>query len=313
MKKIGLVVFPGFQALDLGALTPFEIANAQLPKPEYQMSVLSLEGGMVNTTTGFSIDTRSLGKTAFDTLLIAGSTRIPEVSTDLIEHLRIVAPRARRVGSICTGAFIFAETGLLEGRQATTHWAMARELQQRFPGIHVTEDRIYTADGALWTSAGMTSCIDMALAMLTDDLGAQAARAIARKLVVYHQRPGGQSQFSALLELEPSSDRIRKVLDFIKGHLRNELSVEQLADVAHLSPRQFSRIFQAETGQPPARAVEKIRVESARLLIESGGHSIERVATHTGFDDPERMRRAFRRILGQPPQRFKSAKARAER
>ncbi|MGJ4749062.1 AraC family transcriptional regulator, partial [Leptospira sp. SA-E8] len=138
------------------------------------MSVLSREGGLVNTTTGFSIDTRALGKTAFDTLLIAGSTDIPEVSAELIARLRTSAPRARRVGSVCTGAFIFAATGLLEGRQATTHWAMARELQQRFPEIQVTEDRIYTADGALWTSAGMTSCIDMALAMLTDDLGAQA-------------------------------------------------------------------------------------------------------------------------------------------
>lgn len=305
MKKIGLVVFPGFQALDLSALTPFELANTQLPKPVYELSVLSENGGMVGTTAGMAVESRPLGAGAIDTLLIGGSTSIPSASPGLLKKLRTVAPQTRRMGSICTGAFILAETGLLDGRSATTHWYAARQLQASFPSINVTEDRIYTKDEDVWTSAGMTACIDMALAMLTDDLGSEIARAIARKMVVYHQRPGGQSQFSALLELEPRSDRIRNVFDFIKRNLRSELSVEQLADVAHLSPRQFTRIFQTETGQSPARAVEKIRVESARILIESGGHTIERVAEHTGFDDTERMRRAFRRILGQPPQSFK--------
>lgn len=309
MKKIGLVVFPGFQALDLSVLTPFELANAQLPNPVYELAVLSENGGLVGATAGMSVDSRPLGSGRLDTLLIGGSTSIPSASSGLLKKLRAAAPHTRRVGSICTGAFILAETGLLDGRQATTHWYAARRLQTSFPAVKVTEDRIYTKDEDVWTSAGMTACIDMALAMLTDDLGSEIARAIARKMVVYHQRPGGQSQFSALLELEPRSDRVRDVFDFIKRNLRSELSVEQLADVAHLSPRQFSRIFQTETGQSPARAVEKIRVESARILIESGGHSIERVAEHTGFEDTERMRRAFRRILGQPPQSFKPVKA----
>lgn len=309
MKKIGLVVFPGFQALDLSALTPFELANTLLPRPVYELAVLSESGGMVGTTAGMAVESRPLGTGAMDTLLIGGSTSIPSASPGLLKKLRAVAPHTRRMGSICTGAFILAETGLLDGRPATTHWYAARQLQANFPAVKVTEDRIYTKDEDVWTSAGMTACIDMALAMLADDLGSEIARAIARKMVVYHQRPGGQSQFSALLELEPRSDRIRNVFDFIKRNLRSELSVEQLADVAHLSPRQFTRIFQTETGQSPARAVEKIRVESARILIESGGHTIERVAEHTGFDDTERMRRAFRRILGQPPQSFKPVKA----
>lgn len=305
MKKIGLVVFPGFQALDLSVLTPFELANALAPKPVYDLAILSESGGMVGTTMGVSVESKVLASEAMDTLLIGGSTSIPTASPGLLKKLRAVAPHTRRIGSVCTGAFILAETGLLDGRQATTHWYASRDLQAQFPAVKVMEDRIYTADENIWTSAGMTACIDMALAMLADDLGSEMSRVIARKMVVYHQRPGGQSQFSALLELEPRSDRIRNVFDFIKRNLRSELSVEQLADVAHLSPRQFTRIFQTETGQSPARAVERIRVESARILIESGGHTIERVAEHTGFDDTERMRRAFRRILGQPPQSFK--------
>jgi transcriptional regulator GlxA family with amidase domain len=305
MKKIGLVIFPGFQALDLSVLTPFELANSLAPKPVYELAILSETGGMVSTTMGVSVDSKAFGPDAADTLLIGGSTSIPTASPGLLKKLRAVAPRTRRIGSVCTGAFILAETGLLDGRQATTHWYAARDFQMQFPAVKVMEDRIYTTDEGIWTSAGMTACIDMALAMLSDDLGSEMSRAIARKMVVYHQRPGGQSQFSALLELEPRSDRIRNVFNFIKRNLRSELSVEQLADVAHLSPRQFTRIFQTETGQSPARAVERIRVESARILIESGGHTIERVAEHTGFDDTERMRRAFRRILGQPPQSFK--------
>jgi transcriptional regulator GlxA family with amidase domain len=166
-------------------------------------------------------------------------------------------------------------------------------------------DRIFIQDGPVWTSAGMTAGIDLALALVEADLGAELTRSIAKKLVVYHRRAGGQSQFSALLELEPKSDRIQNVLKHAKQNLRSSLSVEELAQVAHLSPRQFSRLFHAETGQSPARAVENLRVEEARIMVEGGEHSIDEVASYTGFGDRDRMRRAFLRAFGQPPQFLK--------
>jgi transcriptional regulator GlxA family with amidase domain len=168
--------------------------------------------------------------------------------------------------------------------------------------LNVEEDRIYIVDGTVWTSAGMTAGIDLALAMVENDHGREIARAVARKLVVYHRRAGGQSQFSAMLELEPKSDRIQNALHYAKQNLRNTLSVEELADVARLSPRQFSRAFHAETRQSPAKAVESLRVEAARLMMEDGRHSMDAIAQETGFADRERMRRAFLRVLGQPPQ-----------
>jgi transcriptional regulator GlxA family with amidase domain len=168
--------------------------------------------------------------------------------------------------------------------------------------VAVEEDQIFVVDGSIWTSAGMAATIDLALAMIEKDHGQEVSRTVARKLVVYHRRSGGQSQFSALLELEPKSDRIQKAIDYANAHLRNVLSVEELAGVAGLSPRQFTRAFTAETGQSPAKAVEHLRVEAARLMLEQGRHSMDVIADEVGFADRERMRRAFLRTLGQPPQ-----------
>ena len=200
-----------------------------------------------------------------------------------------------------------AQAGLLEGRRATTHWAYARQLQERFPSIKVEPDRIYVIDGAIWTSAGMTAGIDLALAMVEKDHGAELARAVAQKLVMYHRRAGGQSQHSALLELAPKSDRIQTVLAYAREHLAQTLSVEQLAQEASLSSRQFSRAIRTETGQSPAKAVESLRLEAARLLIEKGRLSMDRIAVETGFVDRERMRKAFLRAFGQPPQMLRRA------
>ena len=220
----------------------------------------------------------------------------------LIEFVRQALGRYRRVAATCTGAFVLAEAGLLDGRRATTHWYHARDLQARFPKVKVEEDRIFIVDGPVWTSAGMTAGIDLALAMIEQDLGADIARAVARKLVVYHRRAGGQSQFSALLELEPKSDRIQSALAYAKRNLATPLTVGELAEAAHLSPRQFSRAFRAETGQSPAKAVENLRVEAARLMMEQSRHPIDVIARQTGFADRDRMRRAFLRAFGQPPQ-----------
>lgn len=302
MKRIGVLVFPGFQILDLAAIAAFELANMHAGKPVYKVELLSEEGGLVASSSGVSTDSKRLGTTKFDTLLMTGALTVEPTSEKLCRFLRAGLRNARRVASICTGAFGLADAGLLDGRRATTHWAFAQELQQRHPHVKVQPDRIFINDGPVWTSAGMTAGIDLVLALVEEDMGVETARYVAKKLVVYHRRAGGQSQYSALLELEPRSDRIQQALVHARANLRDVLSVEELAEVAHLSPRQFSRAFKAETGQSPAHAVENLRVEAARALIDEGSLALGVVARETGFGDPERMRRAFLRTLGQPPQ-----------
>ena len=305
MRKVGFLIHPGFSPMGFAVATAFEIANLQAREPVYAVHMLSEAGGPVRTSLGFPVLTEALDADDYDLLLIGGG--MEESSPATIAFVRRVAERARRVASTCTGAFLLAEAGLLDGRRATTHWARARELQERFPAIKVEEDRIFIADGHVWTSAGMTAGIDLALALIEEDIGIEAARGVARKLVMYHRRTGGQSQFSALLELEPKSDRIQSALAYARRNLAQRLSVEDLAEVAHLSPRQFSRAFLAETGQSPAKAVEHLRLEAARAMMEDSNHSIDVVAQQTGFGDRDRMRRAFLRAFGQPPQVIRRA------
>ena len=302
MKRIGMLVFPGFQILDLAAIAAFELANLHAGKQVYQVELLSEEGGPVTSSSGVVTDSKRFGTGKFDTLVMSGALFIAPTSEKMCRFLRAGLRNARRVTSICTGAFGLADAGLLDGRRATTHWSFAGELQKRHPAVKVQPDRIFINDGPVWTSAGMTAGIDLVLALVEEDLGVEAARFAARKLVVYHRRAGGQSQHSALLELAPKSDRIQKALVHARANLRETLSVEELAEVAHLSPRQFSRAFKAETGQSPAHAVENLRVEAARALIDEGSLALGVVARETGFGDPERMRRAFLRTLGHPPQ-----------
>ena len=300
MQKVGFVVTPGYSTMGFAVITAFEIANLMADEPVYELHLLSENGGAVPTSAGFEVMTESMADRHYD-LLLFGAT-MEQASPTTIDFVRHAAQYARRVAAACLGTFLLAEAGLLEGRRATTHWMYARELQQKFPGIRVEEDKIYISDGPYWTSAGMTAAIDLALALIEDDLGGEVARTIARKLVLYHRRAGGQSQFSSLLELEPKSDRIQKVMTYARGNLENSLSVEELAGVANLSPRQFSRTFQAETGQSPARAIEHLRLESARMLLETSARSIDEIARQTGFGERDRMRRAFLRAYGQPPQ-----------
>ena len=302
MQNVGFIVQPNFQVLGFATMTVFEIANTVVGKKEYNISLLSENGGEVRASAGFSVQTKSFGGTIWDTVFILAGTELHPVTSGLLDFIRSSMNTARRLAAPCVGAFILAEAGVLDGRRASTHWAFARELQIRYPAVKVEEDRIFIIDGSVWTSAGMTAGIDLALAMVEKDLGADVARTVARNLVVYHRRTGGQSQFSALLELEPKSDRIQKALNFAKQNLKSDLSVEDLADAANLSPRQFSRAFRAETGQSPAKAIENLRVESARVLMEQGRLSMDVIANETGFLDRERMRRAFLRTFGQPPQ-----------
>jgi transcriptional regulator GlxA family with amidase domain len=302
MQRIGFVVLPGFQMMSVAVLSVFEFANREIGEPVYDVHLLSETGGSVRSSIGISVATEAFDHTNFDTLMVGGSAVAGSVTPGVIKFLRQALGRSRRVAATCVGAFVLAEAGLLDGRRVTTHWNRARELQARFPKVKVEEDRIFIIDGPVWTSAGMTAGIDLALAMVEKDLGADTARSVARQLVVYHRRAGGQSQFSALLELEPKSDRIQSALTYAKHNLGTPLTVGQLAKAVHLSPRQFSRAFRAETGQSPAKAVENLRVEAARLMMEQSRHPIDVVARQTGFADRDRMRRAFLRAFGQPPQ-----------
>src|SRR5437899_454615 len=300
MRKVGFIISPNYQSMGFALTAPFEIANRQAAEPVYDIRMLSKHGGPVRTSLGFQVLTEPFAAEPYDLIIVGASTE--DASPELIDFIRHARSHCRRIAASCHGTFVLAEAGLLDGRRATTHWDRAGELRARYPNVRVEEDRIFIADGPVWTSAGMTAGIDLALAMVEKDLGADVARAVAKKLVVYHRRAGGQSQFSALLELEPKSDRIQSALAYAKRNLDTPLTVGQLAEAAHLSPRQFSRAFRAETGQSPAKAVENLRVEAARLMMEQSRHPIDVIARQTGFADRDRMRRAFLRNFGQPPQ-----------
>ncbi len=303
MRLITFVVYPGCSAIALAALSVFETANMFVEDAPYEFRFVSEKGGAVGTSLGMRLETERFRNKRGDTLLIGGgATSRESASLAMIDFVRAAARTHRRIAAICTGAFVLAEAGLLDGRRATTHWVHARELQKRFPKTKVDEDKIFINDGPIWTSAGMSAGIDLALALVEEDLGAELAKLVARKLVLYHRRGGGQSQFSTLLELSPKSDRIQMALTFARENLHTPLNVPQLAEAARLSPRQFSRAFRAETGQSPAKAIEKLRVEAARALMEQSRHPIDVVARQTGFSDRDQMRRAFLRAFGQPPQ-----------
>jgi len=303
MRRIGFIAFPDFQVLSLSTLSVFECANMLAQEPFYDLHILSETGGPIRTSSGLTLETEAFGEADFDTLIVLGTlVAKPTFSSGLLTYVRNAPRKARRVASICTGALVLAEAGLLDGRRATTHWAYARDFKKRFPAVTVEEDRIFIIDGSIWTSAGCTACVDLALAMVESDAGRELARSVARDLVVYHRRAGGQTQHSALLELGPKSDRVQSALDYARQNLHTVLTVERLAEAAHLSPRQFSRAFQEETGQSPAKAVENLRAETAMAMVEDGRHSIDFIAREVGFGDRNRMRRAFVRRFGRSPQ-----------
>lgn len=304
MPHVSMVLTPGFQFLALGVQAAFELANVVQEEQYYTLSIASVAGGEVLSSSGFAVPTVPLAQVGpVDTLLLlAGLVPPPRQDEATLETLRTMAREARRVAGLCTGAFLLGQIGLLDGRRATTHWAFARQMREDFPKVRVEDDRIFINEGAVWTSAGLTAGLDLAIALIEKDLGRDVAGAIARRLVMHHRRAGGQSQHSELLELAPSSDRIQKAVIFARAHLANPLTVEELAEIAALSPRQFARAFRAETGQTPAKAVEQIRLEAARLMIEETRHPMDQVARECGFVDIRRMREAFMRQYGQPPQ-----------
>ncbi|MFB4394711.1 MULTISPECIES: GlxA family transcriptional regulator [unclassified Pseudomonas] len=304
MHRVGYLVSDGFQVMALASQSVFEFANIVVGERVYSIKNFSVEGGMVRSTLGLMIETLPLGAPGLaDSWMVAGTlTPLSMPSPQLLNSVRGFVESARRTAGLCTGGFVLAHAGVLDKRRATTHWAFAKDMQRCYPSIKVEDDSIFIVDGPVWTSAGMTACLDMALGMVEKDLGPEVARSVAHKLVMHQRRSGGQSQHSELLTLSPKSDRIQHALEYARRHLSRPLSVEELAEAVHLSPRQFTRVFTAETGQSPAKAVESLRLEAARLMIEQSRHSLEQVARETGFRDRRHMREVFMRGFGVPPQ-----------
>lgn len=302
MQRIGFVVIEGFQLIGLAAQSVFEYANMAAGRSVYEVRVISEHGGSVRTSFGLSVETEAISDALFDTLVFVGTNDISaDISPGMIAFAQRSLAQTRRMASVCSGAVVLAAAGLLDDRRATTHWYVSGGLQKHYPKIKLEEDRIFVIDGPIWTSAGATAALDLALAMVEKDLGHELAKSTAHKLVMHHKRTGGQSQHSEMLSLSPKSDRIQNAIAYAEKNLHTSLSVDRLAEVAHLSTRQFSRAFLEETGQSPAKAIEKLRLESARLMIEQSRHSVEMVARQTGFVDLRRMREAFVRHFGLAP------------
>jgi transcriptional regulator GlxA family with amidase domain len=261
-RTVGVVVFPDFQLLDAaGPITAFEAAGHGTVPPAYRPRLIARIAGPIASSSGVRLIADAFPNERFDTLIVAGGwgTREASACAETLAYVRVAAARARRVASVCSGAFVLAAAGLLDGRRATTHWARAAEFARTYPRIRVEPDRIFIRDGKVWTSAGITAGIDLALALVAEDLGEAVAKRAAQQLVVYHRRPGGQSQFSALLEADRPGSRFSPLLAWARERLDEPLTVDRLADRAAMSPRHFARAFAAETGMTPAKASAFIR------------------------------------------------------
>jgi transcriptional regulator GlxA family with amidase domain len=308
-----MIAFPGAQALDVvGPLEVFSMATQAVETRErgYRIEVVASARGPLSLSSGLRVVAdRGIGELrgAIDTLCVAGGD-VREALRDrrLVSFLARQAPRARRLASVCTGAFLLAEAGLLCGRRATSHWASCGLLARRYPDVRVEPDRIYVRDGSVYTSAGVTAGIDLALALVEEDLGRDVALAVARRLVVFLKRPGGQSQFSAQLAAQLAERPVLRELQLhIQEHPEGGHSVESLARSAGMSPRNFARVFTRELGVTPARYVERVRVEAARRRLEEGEGGVEQVAAGCGFGSSETMRRAFLRTLRVSPSEYR--------
>jgi transcriptional regulator GlxA family with amidase domain len=305
-RTIAFLIFEDFQLLDAaGPIGAFEMPMRGLSPSPYTLKVIAPKAGPVRSSCGVSLLADAIPRAPrFDTLIVAGGvgTRAAMQDKRILALIRSQQQHARRLCSVCSGAYVLAAAGALDDKRATTHWGRSQDFARRFPQVKLEPDCIYTHDGKIWTSAGITAGIDLALALIADDLGEEIARRAAQELVVYHRRPGGQSQFSALLDIERADGRFTPLLAWAREHLEDDLTVEALAAHANMSPRNFARAFTAETGVTPAKAVERLRLEAAREQVEHGPQPIDAIALATGFGDPERMRRAFLRAFGQPPQ-----------
>jgi transcriptional regulator GlxA family with amidase domain len=310
-RVVVIVAFPGVLGLDVvGPLEVFAMANRFGADPAYATSVVTMAGGMVAASSGLIIGTETAGTFAgpVDTLMVAGgySTGQAADDRDLVRWLADAAAAARRVTSVCTGAWLLARAGLLDGRRATTHWSVCDPLATHFPSVDVETDRIYVRDGNVWTSAGVTAGMDLALALVEQDHGPEPARAAAREMVMFVHRPSGFPQISAQLAVRrPRQEPLRDVLAFIAEHPDADLSVPALARRCAMSVRTFSRVFHQETGTTPGAFVQTSRVQTAQRLIETSGATFEDIARSCGFGTVETMYRTFQRALGTTPGRHR--------
>ncbi|WP_180899910.1 GlxA family transcriptional regulator [Martelella soudanensis] len=302
---IAILIFPDFQLLDAtGPASVFEIAQRFVPVPP-NIRMVTAQPGPVRSSSGVEVLASGLrADRAITTLVVAGGLGVENLLAcdKTMSFIRRMARRGVRIASVCSGAYLLAQAGLLKGRKATTHWCRTQDFVTRFPDVRLDPERIFLRDGNIWTSAGITAGIDLALAIVAEDFGDDIAKETARQLVLYHRRGGGQSQFSSLLELKTPDGRFAPLLSWVRENLDKRHTVESLAERAGLSPRHFARVFTAETGATPSKAIERLRLEVARERVQSSGELIERVAETTGFGDAERMRRAFVRAFGHPPQ-----------
>jgi transcriptional regulator GlxA family with amidase domain len=311
--RIELLAFPDVQLLDVaGPLQVFSSANERLTRhghePTYAMRIVAPGSALVLSTAGIALTAEPLSMdTGIDTLVLAGGQGVMRAADDvmLVSWVRDRAARARRVASVCTGAFILAATGLLDGRRAVTHWNYCEKLARRYPRITVDPDPIFIQDGQIFTSAGVTSGIDLALALVEQDVGREIALEVARELVVFLKRPGGQNQFSAALDLQSSDDRFASLHQWILANLRESLSLRDLARQSGMSERSFLRRYRDATGTTPSRAVERLRLEAARQLLSETRLPLKRIATQCGFGSEETMRRNFVRLHGVNPHDYR--------
>ena len=313
-RVVEVLAFPAVQLLDVaGPLQVFASANdlaAPGRAPPYALRVVAQGEGGVTASSGLGLAATPLPppSTPLDTLIVAGGRGVEAAAADaaLVDWVRARTTEARRVASVCTGAFLLAAAGALDGRRAATHWSVCADLARRYPAVRVEPDPIFVRDGPVWTSAGVTAGVDLALALVEEDLGRAAALAVARYLVVFLKRPGGQAQFSAALTLQAGEDRFAALHDWIGGHLAGDLSLPTLAGRAGMSERSFSRRYAEATGLTPARAVERLRVEAARLLLSESRRPVKQVAARCGFGSEETMRRSFLRLLAATPQDYRA-------
>jgi transcriptional regulator GlxA family with amidase domain len=311
-RRVVLVAFPDVQALDVtGPSEVFSLAG-RLSGARYALELVASESGPVACSSGIQLlAERALEQSrgGIDTLLVAGGVGVSRAERDerLIRWLRSAAGRSRRVASVCTGAFLLARAGLLEGRRATTHWAACATLERRYPDVQVETEPIFVRDGNVYTSAGVTAGIDLALALVEEDLGSRAALEIARALVLFVRRPGGQRQFSTSLGGQSAArPALRELQEWITDHLGDDLSVPALAERAFMSERNFARVFRREVGISPAAYVESLRVERAKLLLQSTPLSVHEIGRRCGFGTVETLRRAFARAVGASPADYRS-------
>ena len=316
-RRVEILAFPDAQLLDIaGPLQVFATAcdlagrGQQAPAGVPYAAVVVASGtGPVRCSAGLGLAAEPLPAPdgPLDTLVVAGGRGVMAAARDAptLDWLRARAGRGRRVASVCSGAFLLAAAGLLDGRRVTTHWDDCEELQRLHPGLRVEPDPIFIRDGPVWTSAGVTAGIDLALALVEEDLGRAAALAVARQLVVFLKRPGGQAQYSAALSLQAGDDHFERLHAWVAAHLGEDLGIAVLARRAGMSERSFVRRYPAATGLTPARAVERLRVEAARGLLAETGTPVKRVAERCGFGTDETMRRAFLRVLGSSPQDYR--------